>query len=110
MESYIILAAAIPFAFVGIVVFILATVRYSITNTHLIVSVLGFAVRKAPLAMIESVEYVPPGKQWGVLRQSGAVVANMGPDKRPFVFSPGDAESFAESLRAAVEDRTRRDK
>ncbi len=102
MVELIYLAAAIPFVIIVAVVLILATVRYAISSTHLVVSILGFTVRKIPLSEIKSVTYQPPdeGAGWRLFHHGGTVIVQA--NGKTYALSPRDAEGLADDLNAAV--------
>ncbi len=103
MGNLVILAAAIPFVIVVLVVAVLATVSYTITRTHVRVAILGVTLRNIPLAEIVSVEYLPPapGRGWSVLHQGGLVVIGLAGGGQA-ALSPKDAEGFAADLKSRV--------
>ena len=103
MESLVILAAAIPFAIIVVVLTVLATVRYGVTDAHLQVQVLWLTIRKIPLSDVESVEFVPaePGKSWGLMRHGGMVVVQAGAG-RTVAISPRDPEEFSRGLKEVI--------
>ncbi len=102
MVELIYLAAAIPFVIIVAVVLILATVRYAISSTHLVVSILGFTVRKISLSEIKSVTYQAPdeGAGWRLFHHGGTVMVEA--NGKTYALSPRDAEGLAEDLTAAV--------
>jgi hypothetical protein len=103
LPDLVILAAAIPFVIIVLVVAVLATVSYTITKSRVRVAILGLTLRNIPLSDITSVEYLPPvpGKGMSLLHQGGAVVLNLASGKSS-VITPRDAEGFAEDLQDAV--------
>jgi hypothetical protein len=110
MRSLIYLAAAIPFIIIVVVVVILATVRYSITDVSIKLSILGIPIRKIPLADIDAVEYFPADsrKSWSLLHQGGTVVVMTHAGGKTFAIMPRDAEGFYGDVRDAVFRRTGR--
>ncbi len=102
MVELIYLAAAIPFVIIVAVVLILATVRYAISSTHLVVSILGFTVRKIALSDIKSVSYQPPDEHggWRLFHHGGTVMVQA--NGQTYALSPRDAEGLAADLNAAV--------
>ena len=112
MVELIYLAAAIPFVIIVAVVVVLATVRYSISSTHLVVYILGFTIRKIAISEIRSVAYLPPeeGAGWKLFHHGGTVIVQAGVGEgRTFALSPRDAEGLAADLTAAVARQARRE-
>lgn len=103
MSNLIMLAAEIPFAIVVLVVILLMTVRYTIKDDCLHVSIMGRAIRKTPLSEITSVEYLKAEdiRHWSMFHRHGMVVVHTS-DGKSLAFSHSDAEGFAARLRDGV--------
>ena len=103
MSNLIFLAGAIPFAIVFVVVLLLASVRCSITATHVQVSILGFTVRKLKLSDITSVEYIDPEqtKRHSLLNRHGIVLVH-GEGGGALAVTPRDPHAFMEELSGRV--------
>lgn len=101
MEYLVYAAAAIPFFVVLAGVSALATVRYSLTDTHLRVTLLGLTMRNIAYTDITSVEFFPPDEETNrrsLFKGSGVIVIRLH-DGHTVAISPRYAEGFFGSLK-----------
>jgi hypothetical protein len=111
LESLVIIAAAIPFAIFAVVFTLLATVRYTLTDTHMKVSVLSIPLRSVQLSDITSVEHIEQ-TSYGlpkILSVGDTVILRHGPDNAAFTVMTREPELMAEMIRARVKELTGRD-
>lgn len=112
MDSLVLIAGAVPLAIIVIVFGVLATVRCSITESHLRLRVMGVAIRNVPLANITMVSYIKPGDApgGGMFNRGGIVVVEYdgATGKGAMSVSPADAEGIAIRLRERVQELTGR--
>ncbi|MBI5189965.1 MAG: hypothetical protein HZA22_04775 [Nitrospirae bacterium] len=107
MEYLVYAAAAIPFLVVLVGVTVLGTVRYSLKDTHLRVTVMGIPVRKVAYADVISCEFFPPDEETNrrsLFKGSGVIVMRLH-DGHTVAISPRYAEGFYEALRGKMDKK-----
>jgi len=111
LESLVIIAAAIPFAIFAVVFTLLATVRYTLTDTHIMVSVLSIRFRSVRLSDVNSIEHLEQAAHGlpRMLSMGDTVILRHGADNAAFTVMTREPEVLVEALRSRVKELTGRE-